>query len=154
MQKRKRIKDRPAGIEGRRKRDPRSALFYTAVTILTLLLITLTAAFVTGINREYYRYTVKPDDLLYTLNRGDYVEAWSDVQNNRASGKNEEADPEYVLPYAVVDYYEAGSYYTVYQENGDVRKAEDFRRIMEQAYEKMGELQFLAGEIDSVLEIS
>ena len=134
------------------KKDPRTALFYAAVTILVLLFIGLTIFFITRMNRSFYRYTTEPDSILYTLNHGQYPEAWRDVKENRASGETEDKDPKYVLPYAAADYFEARSYYSVYSDTGKAGKAGDFRQTMDQAYEKMGELQFLAEDIDAIFD--
>lgn len=135
-----------------RKKDPRIALFYAAVTALALLFIGLTGFFIVRMNRGFYSYTSEPDAILRMLNRGDYAGAWREVKDNRASGQTEEKEPAYELPYAAVDYYEAKSYYNVYADNGETEKAEIFRRDMDQAYEKMGELQFLAEDIDAMFD--
>ena len=133
-----------------RPKSGRDVLFYIAVTILGLLLIGLILFFLYRLHETYHHYTVEPNNILYTLNRGDYVSAWQDVQSNRAAGKTGEKEPGYVLPYAVADYFEAASYYAVYEESGDTEKAADYREEMERAYEKMGELQFMAEEIDAL----
>jgi len=135
-----------------RRKESRSFLFYLAVTILGLLLIGLVILFITRVNRTFYSYTAEPRELLYTLNRGDYAEAWREVQNNRAQGVTEEKNKDYVLPYAVVDYLEAESYYNVFLESGDTEEAARYREAMDKAYEAMGELQFMAGEIDGILK--
>ena len=140
-------------VRHNKTRDPKGILFYVLATILGLLLIGLIIAFVVRLNQSYYRYVAEPNDILRTINRGDYADAWLDVQNNRAQGVTEEKDPAYRLPYAVMDYYIAASYYTVYQEEQDPEKAALYREKMETAYDSMGELQYLAEEIDACFEV-
>ena len=130
----------------------RSVLFYLGVTILGLLLTGMIILFVTRVNRTFYSYTTEPDTLLRMLNRGEYANAWREVQNNRAQGETEQKDRDYVLPYAVVDYFEAESYYNACLGSDDAEKAAQYRETMDEAYEAMGELQFLAEEIDEIFE--
>lgn len=134
----------------RKKSELRSVLFYLSVTVLGILLIGLSILFLARVNRRGYSYTVEPNTLLRMLNRGDYAESWRDVQDNRAIGETEQKDKAYALPYAVVDYFEAASYYSVYQDSGDAGQAARYKEDMEQAYEAMGELQFMAEEIDEM----
>lgn len=136
----------------RRKRDGRTVLFYVAVTILGIVFLAVTTQFLARLNGPYYTYSTPPHSLLYTLNRGDYVQAWREVQDNRAMGATEKTDQEYALPYAVVDYFEAASFYNVYLESGDKEKTEQYREAMDEAYEAMGELQFMAEEIDAMFQ--
>ncbi len=137
-----------------RKKDPRSVLFHTVVTILGVVFVVLTALFLYRMSDRYTRYSPEPDDILFELKRGDYVGAWEDAERNRACGITEQTDPDYALPYAVTDYYEAASYYTVYRENGDEEKAAVYRKAMDKAFTSMGELQFMAEEIDGMLGLA
>ena len=135
-----------------RRKEPRSFLFYLAVTILGLLLIGLIIMFITRVNRTFYSYTAEPNELLHMLNRGEYSEAWRQVGENRAQGITEKENKDYVLPYAVVDYFEAESYYSVFLESGNTEEAARYREAMDEAYETMGELQFMAEEIDGIFK--
>ena len=138
-------------VKQKRKKDPGTAVFYLVVTVLGLVLIGLSILFMTRINRTYDNYSSDANYLLYTVNRGDYIHAWLDVQNNRANGETEKKNAAYTLPYAIVDYFEAESYYTMYLNSGDMEKARQYREEMDSAYEKMGELQYIAEDIDALL---
>ena len=133
-----------------RSKDPRSVLFAVAVTILGIMLAGLLILFTVRVRESFYSYTAEPNELLRSLNRGDYVNAWIDTRENRAAGITEESDPRYVLPYSVTDYFEAASYYSVYEKNGDTAKTAAYREQMDKAYAEMGELQYMAEEIDEL----
>ena len=139
-------------VENRGKGRGKSVLFYLAVTLLGVLLVGMTMLFLYRVNRKAYNYTTEPNTLLRMLNRGDYAQVWREVQNNRAMGETEKTDKEYILPYAATDYFEAASYYNAYRESGDEEKAAQYKAAMEKAYEDMGELQFLAEEIDEMFQ--
>lgn len=136
----------------RGKREARTVLFYLVVIILGIVLTGMTMLFLYKVNRRTYSYTTEPNTLLHMLNRGEYAQVWREVQNNRALGETKEKDKDYALPYAVTDYFEAASYYNAYLENGDAEKAGQYKAAMEEAYEDMGELQFLAEEIDEMFQ--
>ena len=134
-------------------KSPRGALlFYVAATMLSLLFIILTVLFIARSRRAFYNYTAEADDILRELNRGRYVEAWNDVRSNRMQGVTEDKHPEYALPYAAADYYEARSLYTAYRAAGERDRAAYYKNEMEEAYDGMGKIQFLADEIDEMFE--
>lgn len=131
-------------------RDPRSVLFAIAVTILGIIFAAMVLLFAARIREHFYYYTAEPNDILRELNRGDLVDAWRDARENRAAGLTAEKDPDYTLPYAAADYFEAASYYEVFRENGDEEMAEVYRNKMDAAREDMGELAYLSDEIDAL----
>ena len=133
-----------------RTKDPRGVLFAVAVTILGIVLAGLIIFFVFRVKEDFYSYTIEADDLLRTLNRGDYVNAWYEAQENQGKGITAEKDPEYALPYAVTQYFEAASYHSAYEKSGEAEKTAEYRKQMDKAYSDMGELQYMAEEIDEL----
>ena len=137
----------------KRKRKPRARLFHLAVTLLCLLLVILTFYFLANIRVRDDRYTYDANSILHTLDRGDYYGALENVLSNRAQGITETTDPAYLLPYAAADYYQAALYLSAYEAAGDTAQTERWQKAKDAAYEKMGELQFLAEDMDAVLGI-
>ena len=133
-------------------RDPRSVLFAIAVTVMGIVFAALVLLFVSRVRENFYYYTAEPNDILRELHRSDYAGAWRDARENRAAGTDAEEDPAYAVPYAAADYFEAVSYYEVFRESGDEEKAEEYRKKMDAAREKMGELAYLSEEIDALFQ--
>ena len=112
---RKAASGRRAAIPPRKQKEPRNLLFSFAVVALGLVLAVLVIFFFTRLNRTFYSYTSSANDILRQLNRGDYAEAWYEKQMNEGNGVTADKKEDYVVPYAVVDYFEAASYRTAYE---------------------------------------
>ena len=131
----------------------KTRLFIAAAALLCLILIGEAIFFVTRISTKRESNTLTANAILHELNRGAYMDALYSVRYNRAAGLTEEKDPDYALAYAAADYYEAASYYLAYEKTGLSAEAEAYKTKMDAAYQRMGELQFLAEKIDAELGI-
>lgn len=72
-------------------------------------------------------------------------------ENEENNVKEEEDLGEY---YGVAKYFEAASYYKIYQESGDMVRANHQKEKMETALEEMGDLSAEAERIKEKLDIS
>ncbi len=134
-----------------KKHDLSTKLFIAAAAFLCLILIGEGILFLNRIRPRDRYYTVEANTILHELNRGSYTEALYSVQSNRAAGITEKDDPDFALAYAAADYYEAASYYAAYDRNSQEDLASKYREKMEEAYQRMGELQFLAEKMNAEL---
>ena len=145
-----------------RPRDLRGVLFAIAATGMGIVLISMLMLFTARVRKSFYTYSAEPVDILRELNRNDYVDAWHDARENRAAGITKEKNPDYAVPYAVTDYFEAASYYSVFGKEADAEndgksgsgpesdQARVYREKMDTAREEMGELEYLAEDIDEL----
>ena len=147
---RKAASGRRAAIRPQRQKEPRNLLFSFAVVALGLVLAVLVIFFFTRLNRTFYSYTSSANDILRQLNRGDYAEAWYEKQMNEGNGVTADKKEDYVVPYAVVDYFEAASYRTAYEKAGNAAAAALWQAKMDAAAAQMGELGYMTEEIDAI----
>lgn len=127
--------------------------------LLNIVIIVLAAAIVVTLvlvinetKPDRYQYTVSASSIITDLNYGQYSSAVESVCRNRGLGVTEESDADYTECYAAVDYYVAKSYYEAYSLTGDDDTAAGYQQEMTEAYEKMGDLTFLAEDMDATLE--
>ena len=135
----------------RKKMDLRTKLFGAAAVLLVLILIGEAVLFFNRISLKREYSTLTANTILHQLNRGAYTDALYSVRYNRAAGLTEELEPAFALPYAAADYYEAASYCLAFERAGRDEEAKAYRAKMEEAYQRMGELQFLAEKINAGL---
>ena len=121
---------------------------------------------VVKVKTSFYNYISTPNDLLRSINNGYYSEAVAEMKDNIALGETAEKDPDYVTPYALLDYYEAESFYSGYvraaeqaSAAGDksleadlMDRAAGYQADMEAAIGEMGELSFMTEDIDSLFD--
>ena len=140
--------------------QPGDRLFKVLLILLSLVLVVILMITGTKINRESYRYYSKPNELLWTIRNGNYPDALTSMYDNIAQGETPEKNAEYTAPYAILEYYEAASLLKAYT-NADsgadpVRgaelalAAERCKTDMEDARNRMGDLNFFAAEIDAI----
>ena len=134
-------------------------LFRLIIGLLAVILVIMAAATVYRINQSFSNYTSDPNDLLRSIKNGYYSDAVHDMHDNIVLGETAEKNPDYAVPYALLDYFEAESVYTGYVRAAELEedsakaaelmaKAEVFRADMEAARTGMGELAFMAEDID------
>lgn len=138
-------------------------LFRLIIVMLAVILVIMAIATVVRVNRSFSDYVTTPNDLLRTIRNGYYADAVHEMYDNIALGETVDKDPDYAVPYALLEYYEAKSVYTAYeraleQESDKSRaselelKAEEFVRDMDTARSGMGELEFMAADIDELFD--
>ena len=128
-----------------------SRMFRIAVTILGLILIAMIILTIVRVSEPFYYYDYEADDLLRSMKNGYYEDVLWEVKSTRSLGNTSNADPDMAVPYALVDYYEAETYYIGHMKAGDEAGAALYRGRMDEAYEKLGEFTFLSEEIDKYL---
>jgi len=159
MKKKSRIKK--AGSAGSAASDK---LFRVIIILLAVILVFMVGITVAKINSSFSDYTSTPNDLLRTIKNGYYSEAVSEMYDNIALGETADKDADYMAPYAIIDYYEAESCYYAYikaaeqaAKAGDKEdeaalkdKAAEYQMKMDAARNGMGELYFMAEDIDEI----
>ncbi len=138
-------------------------LFTVIIALLSVVLVVLSIITAVKINESHQDYITTPNDILRTVKNGYYPDALEEMHDNIALGETETKNPEYALPYALSDYYEAQSLYTAYSKAAklteDAEKANEldaaaarYQQEMESARKRTGELEFMTQDIDSVFE--
>lgn len=133
------------------KKSGSERLFGFATTVLSVMLVILTIVFVSVVFKSRQPYITEADEILRLEKRADYGYAITSVYENRANGVDENTDPDYIEGYAVVDYYQAEVEYKMSIEAGNSSKAAAAKAKMNDAYQKMGNMQFKASEIDEMI---
>ncbi len=101
--------------------------------------------------REVYADSYSVDSYYYYMEEGNYPRLVELYYGER--DRQEPKDGEKKEFYAVARYYEAASYYKMYQENGDTERAKEQAEKMEAARQEMGTLSGEAENICRQLEI-
>lgn len=137
-------------------------LFRLIIVLLALILVILVVATVVRINNSFSYYVTEPNDLLRAIKNGYYTDAVSEMYDNIALGETVEKNEDYRISYALINYYEAESCYAAYErasvqasgpEAGELKeKAAEYLAKMDAARADMGELEFMAADIDKIFE--
>lgn len=98
----------------------------------------------------YYSYS--EDSFYYRLVDGDYASMVTMYYENKANDREEDENLEEY--YGVAKYFEAASYYKIYNEIGDTVRANFQREKMQAALEEMGDLAGEEQRIKEKLDIS
>ena len=137
--------------------------FSIVIVILVVILVILLIAFGMKLKNNHYSYYSTPDELMYSIRNGNYINGVQEMRHNISQGKTVERDEEYAIPYALLDYYVAESYYVGYSKAAEGASdasekkrlsdvAESYLEKMEAAGGKMGDLAFIKEDIDKVFE--
>ena len=135
--------------------------FGAIIIILAIILVIMLMALGAKIKYSHEVYISDPDSVLYTIKNGRFQDALEDKIYNETAGATVEKDKDYEIPYALVDYYEAESYYTAYSKAAENTadpaekarledRAASFREKMEAAAGSLGDLAFMTEDIDAV----
>ena len=139
--------------------------FSIVIVILVVILVILLIAFGTKLKNNHYSYYSTPDELMYSIRNGNYINGVQEMRHNISQGKTVEKDEEYAVPYALLDYYIAESYYVGYSKAAEGASdasektrlsdaAASYLEKMEAAGGKMGDLSFMTEEIDGVFTVN
>lgn len=131
-----------------------SAKNLVANIILAILSVTLVIAFITlvGEMSDIDRYYEKDANTFWwAYESGRYADSIRDKYENKYNGVKETA--ELTQCYAVSDYFEAASLYKAAVFTGKEEKAKEYLETMVKAYAKMGDVEYLAEDIDTKLGI-
>ena len=136
-------------------------LFKLLIIIASIILVIMIMVFCYCIRQTYYTYTSSANDILRSIQNGRYESAISDRNYNIANGLTVQENRDFEVPYALVDYYEAQFLYTQYTKAAEntadkkikseiLKKAEEYRSIMEEAKTHTGDLAFMTEDIDKI----
>ena len=137
--------------------------FSAVIVILAVILVILLIAFGARLKNAHYSYTSTPDEMMYSIRNGNYINGVQDMRHNISQGETADRDEDYAVPYALLDYYVAESYYVGYSKaaEGAADPSEKVRlsdvaaswlEKMEAAGDEMGDLAFIKEDIDKVFE--
>jgi hypothetical protein len=135
-------------------------VFNIIIVVLSVILAILIVMTVVKFTEEsHYVYVTSSNDLIRSIKNGYYSDAVQDMHSNIAIGKTVDSDPGYSVPYALSDYFESASYYYAYTKAAEnpanasrssilKDRAESFKKDMNTAQSKAGELDFIVDEIN------
>lgn len=133
-----------------KKRGP--VRFTMDIIIGILCVITVGAAvFMITILNEDWNYSHDADSFYYRLQDEDFGTMVEMYHRNKEAGV--EGNQELKQYYGIAEYFEAASYYKIYQETGDETQMKKYYDQMENAKNRMGELSFVSDKICDKLEI-
>ncbi len=123
------------------------------IIILDILIVVLTVCavgagvFAVNMLNETYASSYDTESFYYRLNDESYAQMVEMYYSNEMA--DVEADEELEQYYGVAKYFEAASYYVMYQKAGDQEKVIKYQEEMAEAKEDMGELAFVSDKIMS-----
>lgn len=131
------------------KKNPRIFILDGIVILLSIFLLILSVSAVQEVWDSYHGMVYSEDSFSYRLEEESYADMVSMYHKNAAAGKeNKKSLQEY---YGVAKYFEAASSYKLYLEAGDAKKAEAWKKKMDEAYVQMGDFSFVSEKILSKL---
>lgn len=123
--------------------------------VLVLLSITLVIGLITMCSELRYINNHREQDansFWWNYDSGRYVDNIKYMYENKINDVKE--NTELTQCYAVAEYFEAASLYKAYVSSGNNDKAQKYLDVMEKAYSEMGDVSYLAEDIDTRLEIT
>lgn len=123
--------------------------------VLAILSVTLVIAFIVLVSEvgDIDRYYEKESNSFWwAYESGRYADSIRDKYENQYNGVKETA--ELTQCYAVSDYFEAASLYKAAVFTGKEDKAKEYLEIMAKSYAQMGDVEYLAEDIDTKLGIA
>lgn len=126
-----------------------SKILNSVIIVLTLIFLINAGALVSTVAEEARGYGYNESTLLYQLEEGDYASLLDMMYTNESYDRNVTEMMEQC--YAVARYFEAASYAVAYEGDGQMEKAESYKKVMEEQEGRMGEFAYAAAEIDRLL---
>lgn len=121
-----------------------------AIILLSIIVVMLCITFIQSYKRQNYRYYSTEDSYLYYIGEKKYYELARQIGRVNLPDKPSDTLLECI---AVVNYYKDASIYKMYKEIGSIEKAQKHYSQMEENLEQMGELSYVAEEINEELGI-
>lgn len=122
-----------------------------ALIVLSLALVLSIIMLITEMKYSFTSYNRDADDLWWYVNNGNYVELVTARNSNEAAGVFETSELSEI--YAIADYFEAASLYKVAVFKNDTAGMDKYISAMDEAYMEMGDINYLAEEINEKLGI-
>lgn len=124
------------------------------IVILTIVIFCLVLYLIAETRpRMFNRTPETAETMLRNLERGKYNMLAESKYLNELSGVTAATDSSYKVPYAATDYYEAAFVYKALIRTSDTGKAAEYKKVMDESRESLGDYSYLADEIDSFLGI-
>ncbi len=131
-----------------------SRILNVVIIILTVIIFILSIVlFAETRPRMNIREPETARSMLRRLEKGDYSGLVESKYLNELGGFTAKTDSAYTVPYAATDYYEAAFSYNAYARTGDTDRASEYKKVMDESRETLGEYSYLADEIDTFLGI-
>ena len=128
--------------------------YYIVVTIMVIILCSNIGGLIASTSPEmsgYYSVS-SPEELLRKMDFSGYQRMLEYKKINEAMGVTASSNKNYVVPYAICDYYENALMYKGYSQAKNV-KAAKYKEKMEKAKSQMGEYASLTEDIDAYLKL-
>lgn len=122
-----------------------------ALIALSLALVLSIIMLITEMRYSFMSYNRDADDLWWYVNNGNYVELVTARNSNEAAGVFETSELSEI--YAIADYFEAASMYKVAVFKNDSTDMDKYITKMGEAYMEMGDVNYLAEDINEKLGI-
>ena len=135
----------------KRTMEKRSPLHIVLDIVIGIMSVLAVGAVIFTINMfaEEWNYSYDAESFYYRLESEDYRDMVEMYYMNESAGVK--PDEELEQYYGVAKYFEAASYYKVYQDDGDEEQMAKYLNRMEMAEEQMGVLSIAAEDIDDKL---
>lgn len=121
-------------------------LVFLSITLVVVVMALFSE--LSYINNSYER---SASSFWWDYDSGIYVDSVRSRYENLVRGVEE--TPELTQCYAVAEYFEAASIYKAAAFTGNTDKAQKYLEVMAEAYSKMGDVSYLADDIDTKLGI-
>ena len=128
--------------------------YYIIITIMVIILCSNIGGLIVSTTpsmTSYYQVS-SPEELLRKMDFSGYQRMLEYKKINEALGVTASSNKNYVVPYAICDYYENGLMYKGYSQAGN-EKAAQYKEAMQQAKSQMGEYASLTEDIDEYLKL-
>lgn len=129
-------------------KDKKTILFYAIVVALCAFLVINFFRLCSDVFYTSYDYNYSERDYIYRFKEGNYDDTISIFYEEMVQGKYDRENE----MQAVTQYFIAASYYRVYEDQEEKRIA--YEKEMEDAKGHMGELSYMADDIDRILGLS
>lgn len=126
-------------------------IFTIIIGVLCVVLVITTLVVGSEFIEDMENHTYTENDFLYCIRSEDYYRMTEYMYINEINGAKVTEGMEEC--YAVAGYFEAASMYKAYAAVGKNAEAEEKEQVMEAQKEKMGELSYVAENIDDYLEL-
>lgn len=133
------------------KKNKVLSMILTVVMVLECVLIIITlGVFWSEFSTEYSWYPDE-EDMVYTMQEEQYGRLVENYYVNQYSGQRVTSGMREC--YGVARYYEAALWSNAYELVGDAERSAAYAEMMEEAYEEMGDYQFLDANIREKLNM-
>ena len=126
-------------------------MILTVVMVFEILMIIVTLGMFWSEFSYEYKWYPDEDNMLYTLQEEQYGQLVKDYYLNEFSNQRVTAGLREC--YGVARYFEAALWYNAYDIVGDTQRSAVYAEKMEEAYDEMGDYQFLDAEIRKKLDM-